>query len=145
MDKSSQRPPIEDIKSQAKALRRALSDDGSDISHSRSLELVAKTYGYRDWNTLYATVGNRRDLKLRPGQRVSGEYLGQRFAAEIIGIIRHSDDRQRITLQFDQPVDVITFDGMSNYRSRVSCVINNDGVTAEKTSNGRHHLRLERP
>ncbi len=48
----------------------------------------------------------------------------------------------RVTLHFDQPVDVVTFEGLSNFRQRVSGLISREGVSAEKTSNGKPHLVL---
>jgi hypothetical protein len=44
-------------KSMAKALRAALAERHIDISHSDSLELVARQYGLHDWNTLAARLG----------------------------------------------------------------------------------------
>lgn len=43
-------------KSMAQQLRTALSSDGIDISHSKSLELAAKALGYADWNTASAKL-----------------------------------------------------------------------------------------
>jgi hypothetical protein len=74
---------------------------------------------------------------------VNGEYLGQRFDAEVIAVMRlGSDERYRITLNFDEPVDVVKFASFSAFRRRVSCVVDRAGVTAERTSDGRPHLRL---
>lgn len=144
MDKATTLPSLDDLKIKAKALRRALHDGGTDVGHGHALELIAKTYGYRDWNTLHAAVGNRPRLSLQTGQRVSGEYLGQPFDGEVIGVVRQADERCKVTLAFDRPVDVITFEGMSNFRSRVTCVIDDEGVTAERTSDGKPHLRVRR-
>lgn len=47
-------------KSMARQLRAALSSDGMDISHSRSLELVAKALGHADWNSACAKLDQRR-------------------------------------------------------------------------------------
>ena len=55
-------PSIDVLKQQAKRLRAGLAEDGDFISHSESLELVAKQYGLRDWNTLFAAAGNRPSL-----------------------------------------------------------------------------------
>ncbi|MGC5221439.1 glyoxalase superfamily protein [Micromonospora sp. DT81.3] len=43
-----------DPKSMASRLRARLAEDGTGISHSRALDLVAAQLGYRDWNTLAA-------------------------------------------------------------------------------------------
>ncbi len=42
-------------KSMAKALRKALADRNVDLSHSDCLEIVARQFGFPDWNTLKAT------------------------------------------------------------------------------------------
>lgn len=41
-------------KSMAKALRKALADRNVDLSHSDCLEIVARQFGFPDWNTLKA-------------------------------------------------------------------------------------------
>lgn len=46
----------DDAKQAARALRRALADDGVTITHSRALELVARQLGFRDWNTAAAAL-----------------------------------------------------------------------------------------
>lgn len=47
---------IAEAKAAARALRRSLSDDGIDLSHSRTLEVVASQLGFSDWNTAHATL-----------------------------------------------------------------------------------------
>lgn len=47
---------IEGMKSQAKALRDYLSEQGLSLSHSKSLEAVARSHDFRDWNTASALV-----------------------------------------------------------------------------------------
>lgn len=44
------------VKQLAKRLRDALAADGVTVSHSAALELVARQFGERDWNTLSATL-----------------------------------------------------------------------------------------
>ncbi|WP_428407745.1 glyoxalase superfamily protein [Hyphococcus sp.] len=137
-------PSLDALKQQAKRLRAGLDEDGDFITHSESLELVAKQYGFRDWNTLYAAVGNRPPLKrFQLGSRVKGRYLGQFFTGEIIAIRSMPPDHLRVVLQFDEPVDVVTFESFSAYRSRISAVIGPEGVTLEKTSDGQPQLRME--
>jgi hypothetical protein len=132
------------LKAQAKALRRSLERDGNPVSHSRALELVAHQYGFNDWNTVHAAAGNQPPAcPIAIGERVSGQYLGQPFDGNVIGVqMLGAQERYRITLRFDTPVDVVTFDSFSAFRRQVSCVIDRHGVTAEKTSNGNPHLRL---
>lgn len=131
--------PIEELKAQAKRLRGKLRDTGTELSHAQALELVAHQYGARDWNTLVARAGNR--LHLRVGDRVGGDYLGQPFTGEIRGLTIMGDGaHRRITLHFDQPVDVVTFDSFSAFRQRVSGEIGWDGRSTRCTSDGRPQL-----
>ncbi len=44
------------IKSIAKNLKSALSDFELELKHSQSLEIIAQTFGYKDWNTLSAKL-----------------------------------------------------------------------------------------
>jgi hypothetical protein len=53
-----------DPKAMARRLRVELAHYGQDVSHSQALELVAKAYGLKDWNTLAA--------RPRPGQVTGG-------------------------------------------------------------------------
>ncbi|MCV2887602.1 glyoxalase superfamily protein [Ruegeria aquimaris] len=131
--------PIGELKAQAKRLREKLRDAGTGLSHAQALELVAHQHGARDWNTLVARAGNR--LHLRVGDRVSGDYLGQPFTGEIRGLTVIGDGaHRRITLHFDQPVDVVTFDSFSAFRQRVSSEIGWDGRSTRCTSDGRPQL-----
>ncbi|CUX55670.1 hypothetical protein AGR7C_Lc210010 [Agrobacterium deltaense Zutra 3/1] len=59
MNVSKPLPALEGLKEQAKRLRAALEDQGQAITHSKALELIAAQYGFRDWNTLHASAGNR--------------------------------------------------------------------------------------
>lgn len=77
------------------------------------------------------------------GEAVGGTYLGQPFTGRVLGIhALPAQDRFRITLHFDEPVDVVTFDSFSAYRQRVRAVIDARGTTQHKTSNGNPHLQL---
>ena len=137
-------PTIDVLKDQAHRLRATLAADGNPVGHGKALEMVAHQYGYRDWNTLHAAVGNRPPPSpVTVGARVRGHYLGQPFRGEVIGVVATSPPgRFRVTLHFDEPVDVVTFDSFSAFRRRVTCVIDGTGTTAEKTSNGRPHMQL---
>ena len=140
---STQHLSLPELKSQAKSLRAALAETGQAVTHSQSLELLAKQHGFRDWNTLHAKCGNTTHAVFSVGQRVSGRYLGQRFQGEILGVRAVGDAHYRLTIRFDRPVDVVTFEGMSNFRSQVQAVVNTEGVSAEKTSDGQPHLRID--
>jgi len=139
-------PTIAALKDQARRLRARLALDGLVITHSKSLELLSDQYGYKNWNTLRAAVGNGRPSHLTTiGTRVRGQYLGQAFEGEIVGVraLTASPDKVRVTLHFDDPVDVVTFNSMSNMRQLVSCFIDQSGTAMARTSNGRPHLQLE--
>lgn len=136
-------PALDALKAQARRLRKSLEAEGNFISHSEALELVARQYGHRDWNTLHAAAGNRRPEPLAVGSKVSGRYLGQAFTARIIGLTRLNDGaRYRVTLDLDEPVDVVTFESFSAWRRRVNGTIGRDGTSAAKTSDGQPHLVL---
>lgn len=145
MNESLPLPSLDALKAQARRLRAGLDADGTPIGHGKALELLAHQYGYRDWNTLHAAVGNRPPPSpLAIGQRVRGHYLGQPFEGEVVAVqLLATTDRFRVAVAFDEPVDVVTFPSFSNFRSRVSCVIDRQGATAERTSEGRPHLQLD--
>ncbi|WP_162901681.1 glyoxalase superfamily protein [Breoghania sp. L-A4] len=136
-------PSIETLKLQARRLRAELTGTGAPVNHGRALEMLAHQYGYRDWNTLHASVGNQ-PRPVNVGETVSGRYLGQPFTGTVIGVRLLGDSgHRRVTFDFDEPVDVVTFDSFSAYRKRVTCVLTEDGVTVERTSNGQPHMRLD--
>lgn len=138
-------PALEALKDQARRLRNRLFQEGETIPHSRALELIAAQYGFRDWNTLHARVGNRPPLNpWMLGARVSGTYLGQPFTAEIIAVeaVQNRPGTYRMTMKFDTPVDVVSFESFSAFRHRVSCTIDETGRSPSKTSDGRPHVEL---
>lgn len=139
-------PSLDILKDQAKHLRALLAAAGNEIGHSKSLELIAAQYGYRDWNTLHAATGNRQSFDpWLLGARVKGRYLGQPFAGEILSAqaLTAKPGHYRLTLKFDAPVDVVTFESFSAFRQRVTATVDENGRTVERTSNGRPHLELE--
>ncbi|MGV0910994.1 glyoxalase superfamily protein [Martelella sp. FOR1707] len=138
-------PSLETLKDQAKRLRSRLAQEGQTISHSRALELVAAQYGFRDWNTLHARVGNRPPLNpWMLGARVSGTYLGHPFTAEVISVqaMQNRPGYYRLTMKFDEAIDVVTFESFSAFRRRINCTINETGRSPAKTSDGRPHVEL---
>ena len=136
MNSTSPVPSVQELKQQAKRLRARLAEDGDFVSHSESLELIARQYGKRDWNTLYAAAGNRPRAPLFVGARIKGRYLGQAFEGDVIAVNLLSPGRTRVTVVFDDAVDVVAFDSFSAFRHRVTTTIGNDGKSAEKTSDG---------
>jgi hypothetical protein len=145
MGTSSPLPTLEILKDQAKRLRETLARQGTTVNHSKALELIAGQYGFRDWNTLVAKAGNgppHREYAI--GDRVSGRYLNQPFQGEIIGVETFSSGHglYRVTFEFDEPVDVVTFDSFSAFRKRVVVTLDENGKTMAKTSNGLPHMVL---
>ncbi|WP_109464941.1 glyoxalase superfamily protein [Albibacillus kandeliae] len=146
MTKTDTNDRIEELKAEARRLRATLAEAGTKISHSDALERIARQHGARDWNTLRAQAvtrtHNRRPLAV--GDRVTGRYLGQPFTGYVYGMT-HAEQSpySRITLQFDEPVDVVTFDSFSAFRSRVSGVIDDRGQSLYRTSNGEPQIVVE--
>lgn len=62
-----------DSKVMAKALRQALAERGQEISHSDALELVARQFGFANWNMLSARIeaAQLAPLELPPGWHVA--------------------------------------------------------------------------
>jgi hypothetical protein len=48
-----------DAKAMAKSLRNSLAEQGLELSHSQSLELVARQFDLPDWNVLAAQIATR--------------------------------------------------------------------------------------
>ena len=145
MGQSPNLPSLDVLKDQAKRLRDTLGRQGTAINHSRALELIASQHGFRDWNTLMGVIGNRPSARsYNIGDQVMGHYLGQTFTGRIIAVqtLTSAHSRTRVTFDFDEPVDVITFEGWSAFRKRVTCTLDEEGRTVEKTSNGIPHMVL---
>ncbi|VAV86402.1 hypothetical protein MNBD_ALPHA08-2108 [hydrothermal vent metagenome] len=135
---------IDHMKQQARRLRLALAEQGNPVSHSKTLEMVALQHGYKDWNTLYAGLGNNSpDSPVSLGEQVKGRYLGQKFAGKVTGVqAMNTQARFRVTILFDDAVDVVSFDSFSSFRKRVTCIVDRTGRTFEKTSNGLPQLEF---
>ena len=145
MNGSLSLPAIDALKDEARRLRAKHDTDGAPISHSQSLELLAHRYGFKDWNTLHAAAADQPPPPpLKAGDTARGVYLGQPFIGEVLDIEPLTPPgRFRVTLRFEEPVDVVTFDSFSNLRHRVTCTIDRSGKTVEKTSDGRPQMHLE--
>ena len=95
MNGSKPLPSWPALKEQAKRLRADLEENGTTISHSRSLELLAHQLGFKDWNTLHASAGNRPPPSpVMLGDRVRGTYLGQAFEGDRDRHPHHGRGRQ---------------------------------------------------
>ena len=135
-------PTHDGAKAQAKALRAKLQAEGREIGHGQALELIAASHGFKDWNTLHAAIGNGPHPPVAVGQVVEGQYLGQPFLAEVLGVQVLSPGRYQVTLHLDQAVDVVTFDSFSNFRRRIHKTLGSDGRSFDCTSDGVPHLVL---
>lgn len=136
-------PTSATAKSRAKALRAELAKQGTDIGHAQALELIAREHGFRDWNSLKAAIGDRPPEEFVPGGKIEGSYLSQPFKATVVAVEMLRPGWFRLTLELDTPVDVVTFDSFSNYRSRLQTVVGPEGTSREKTSDGEPHVRLD--
>ena len=50
-----------DAKAMAKALRETMAAKNVALSHSECLEIIARQFGFKDWNTLAAKIGVQPD------------------------------------------------------------------------------------
>lgn len=136
-------PSLQDLKAQAKRLRALQHQKGEALSHSQSLEQVAHQLGYRDWNTLHhAACVLPPVANLKINDTVKGKYMGQEFSGRIVRLQKADEKFTRLTIDFDQAVDVVTFDSFSGFRKRVTCIVDAAGTTPQKLSNGTAQLQL---
>lgn len=136
-------PTLDTLKTQARRLRTSLTEAGTAVSHSQSLELVAHSHGLRDWNTAFAMASAQTPLSpWQIGQHVRGTYLGHAFTARIKAAAARADGSHSLTLVFDTPIDVVQSAHFSNLRRQVRVTVAPNGATVEKTSNGQPHLQL---
>ena len=110
-------PILSDLKAQAQQIKSS----HPTMSHTQALEAMAKSLGYRNWNTCRAKA-----LPWSAGDRVQGTYLGNAFIGEIkslaLGVGGYA-----VTVKFDDPIDVVESHAFSNWRQRVSTIIGSNG------------------
>lgn len=145
-----QLPAQSALKTQAKRLRAALAAQGQPMSHAQSLEVLARQHGFRNWNTLSAAASQHASqstvspsVNWVPGARISGHYLGNPFEGEVFGVDKLRGGRFRLTIRFDEPVDVVGFSSFSALRQRISVVVTADGLSPKRRSDGTPHLRID--
>ncbi len=132
-------------KARAREIRADLAKAGTPISHSEALEWVAKELGYRDWNTASARLSNMPEVVLQVGDQVAGRYLKQAFDGRVLAVREMAGGTAfEVTLEFDEPIDVVEFDSFSNFRQRITTTVSSGGVSFAKTSDGVPHLTVER-
>ncbi|MDF1792990.1 MAG: glyoxalase superfamily protein [Thalassobaculaceae bacterium] len=136
---------LDQAKARAREIRAEFAAAGSPIGHAAALEKVAGELGHRSWNALSARLTNQPEVPLQVGDRVAGRYLGQGFDARVLAVRSLSEgSAMAITLKFDQPVDVVTFDSFSFFRNRVTATISPGGTSFAKTGDGVPHLIVAR-
>jgi hypothetical protein len=132
-----------DLKSEARSWRTEQAEAGNPVTHSQALEMVSRFHGFRDWNTANAVLPAARGPVFAVGQAVKGTYLKQPFTGVIMAVAALGGGEMfQITVQFDEPVDVVAFDSFSAYRHRVVATVKRNGVSPSKTSDGAPHMIL---
>ncbi|WMT88425.1 glyoxalase superfamily protein [Pelagibacterium sp. 26DY04] len=130
-----------DLKTEARQYRAAQLEAGRTVSHAQALEMVARFHGFRDWNTASGVLPMTRAPAFALSQRISGTYLKQPFSGTIIGLAAlGAGDMFRLTVQFDEPVDVVSFESFSAFRQRVEATVTREGVSPSRTSDGEPHM-----
>ena len=123
-------PSADVLKSQAKRLRADL-----------ALEMVAHQWGARDWNTLSAQAAAPAQ-GWTPRARVQGRYLGHPFTGVVKAARLSGSGMWSLTLRFDTAIDVVTSPLFSNMRRQINAVVDAQGISPRKTSDGQPHLVL---
>lgn len=132
------------LKAEARALREDQAGQGNPMSLAQALEATAKSHGYRDWNTVVGSLKEPLACPVQLGQRVTGKYLKQNFAGTVLSLTTLPGGKySKIAVHFDQPVDVVTFDSFSAFRSRVHATIDAYGRSPTHTSDGEPHMQLD--
>ncbi|WP_332719411.1 glyoxalase superfamily protein [Pelagibacterium mangrovi] len=130
-----------DLKNEAREYRATQLEAGQTISHAQALEMVSRFHGFRDWNTASAVLPVTRAPAFGVSQRISGTYLKQPFTGTVIGVAAMgAGDMFRLTVQFDEPVDVVSFDSFSAFRQRVQTTVTREGISPTRTSDGEPHM-----
>ena len=138
-------PSAATLKAEARALREERVRSAAPISHSAALEEVARRHGYRDWNTARAALPERIASPVQVGDRVAGTYLGQTFAGMVIGVkLKGNPAPYEVTVEFDEPVDVVKSELFSAFRQRVTATVDLRGISLARTSDGEPHMRLRK-
>lgn len=137
-------PTRAEAKTKAKRLRDSLAGEGTSISHSEALERVAQRYGFRDWNALSAASEQVSPEGWHAGGHVQGRYLSQPFAAKVLSAEELRPGWYRLVLDLEEAVDVVRFEGFSNWRKQLRVEVGPEGHSKERTSDGIPHVVLDR-
>lgn len=142
MTNGTEVPSVDALKAQAKRLRAAMTEKQTPITQGMALEAIARQWGYRDWNTLSAFSKSNAPRGWHVDQRVSGTYLGHMFHGKLKAVRAANGGFWYVTVIFDDPVDVVESKAFSSFRKQVNVLLNSDGITPAKTSNGLPHMEL---
>jgi hypothetical protein len=136
---------VQTLKSEAKALREQRSAQGENLSHGAALEAVAKSHGFRDWNTARAALPDRVAVPFQVGQRVHGTYLEQPFKGVLLAVQLLGDGQHfKITVNFDEAVNVTPTFMFAALRQRVVATIDLHGVSPAMRGNGKPQMIVRR-
>lgn len=100
-------------KSMAKALRNALADRQVYLSHSACLEIVARQFGFHDWNVLNAACGEEMQLALavivqHGRQQEAANFYTAAFGATRTDSYRVDNELLSVDLQYGDIVISVT-------------------------------------
>ena len=133
------------LKAEARVLREEQARGGAAVSQAAALETVARTHGFRDWNTARASLPDLMAPPAQVGERVGGAYLGQPFVGTVIGVEALPDSQHfRMIVKFDTPVDVVRSESFSALRQRVTASVDVYGNSSARTGDGRPQMQLQR-
>lgn len=136
---------VQTLKSEARAWREERAAAGENLTHGAALEAVAKGHGFRDWNTARASLPDRVAVPFQVGQRVYGTYLEQPFRGVLIGVLLLSDGQHfKITVNFDEPVNVTPNFMFAAHRQRVVATVDLRGITPALRGNGAPQMIVHR-
>ncbi|WP_108397703.1 glyoxalase superfamily protein [Devosia submarina] len=136
---------VQTLKSEAKALREQRSAAGETLTHSEALEAIAKAHGFRDWNTARASLPDGVVAPFQLGQHVHGTYLDQPFRGVLIGVqMLGAGQHFKLTIQFDEPVNVTPTFMFAAFRHRVVATVDPQGVSPALRGNGRPQTIVRR-
>lgn len=135
---------LQDLKTEAKSWREERQRLGEAVTRGAALEAVARHHGFRDWNTACARLPESLAASLGAGDRVQGSYLGHAFRGVILAARPLGAGHTSVTVRFDEPLDVSGSTRFSHFRQRVTATLDETGISPERTSDGRPHLRLRR-
>ncbi len=145
MNFSLDTPSAQTLKAEARALRESRAANGDNLTHGAALEEVARSHGYRDWNTARAALPDRVAAPFQVGSRVKGFYLEQPFRGMLIGVQLHANmQHYTVTVMFDEPVNVSPGFLFANLRQRVTATVDIRGVSPALRGNGAPQMRLMR-